>query len=302
MQKQYVLTGGRNGLREKNGWPLQVREVEAADGTLHEFVRISRQDHWFLKTIGGAGTQKGGLSHLTFLDELTEAAVAAAAAMGGTEADEERVCATPELKGPSADDPMNSLDDLEQSAVKTRKPRASGSSGGPSKAKGSALRVWERVCDIQFRERPGSETLVNVSVLHLPHHGFHVRMDSLEWLLNFANASHERHGSEENVENPDGPVLGSSAVAGESGPEASQWRPRWAQSDEKWEGVVVSGPDKGKVVSCSLAEFTAEKYTEMRAIKLYPKPWHSASNKDKRKAALDYLEDRMAKKAYIKIS
>ena len=78
MQKQYVLTGGRNGLREKNGWPLQVREVEAADGTLHEFVRISRQDHWFLKTIGGAGTQKGGLSHLTFLDELTEAAVAAA--------------------------------------------------------------------------------------------------------------------------------------------------------------------------------------------------------------------------------
>ena len=121
----------------------------------------------------------------------------------------------------------------------------------------------------------------------------HVHMSDLDWLLEFAFASHQRNGSEEVVGDPDGREAGgASAVAG------ACWRARWKVDPPTWEAVASSGPAVGVICSCRIDQFDKDKYAKVKESRDLSDHYVKLSNKKKKEAALLYLQDHMEAKGY----
>ena len=285
-ERQCCISGGNNA--RGASWPLPVVQVTVPGGSEEEFVRISKVDHWFLKTIGGPGTQRGHLTHLSFLDELADKAkkhaLKVALPEGESAVADESEFATPEGKGER--DPMDDLDDFGSAEKGGDLPKNHGK-------RKRAIPTHLKVCEIQFRKLPTSEETRKVSCLWTGKY-LHVHMSDLDWLLEFAFASHQKHGSEEVVGDPDGREAGgASAVAG------ACWRARWKVDPPTWEAVASSGPAAGVICSCRIDQFNKDKYEKVRESHDLSDAWGKLSNKRKKEAALLYLKDHMVEKGYV---
>ena len=285
-ERQCCISGGNNA--RGASWPLPVVQVTVPGGSEEEFVRISKVDHWFLKTIGGPGTQRGHLTHLSFLDELADKAkkhaLKVALPEGESAVADESEFATPE--GKSEHDPMDDLDDV-----------GSAEKGGDLQKKHCkrkrAIPTHLKVCEIQFRKMPTSEETTKVSCLWTGKF-FHVHMSDLDWLLEFAFVSHQKHGSEEVVGDPDGREAGgASAVAGAS------WRARWKVDPPTWEAEASSGPADGVICSCRIDQFDKDKYAKVKESHDLSDHYAKLSKTRKKEAALLYLKDHMEAKGYV---
>ena len=119
-------------------------------------------------------------------------------------------------------------------------------------------------------------------------------MSDLDWLLEFALASHKKHGSEEIVCDPDGREAGgASAVAG------ACWRARWKVDPPTWEAVASIGPAAGVICSCRIDQFDKDKYAKVKESHDLSDHYVKLSNKKKKEAALLYLQDHMVAKGYV---
>ena len=119
-------------------------------------------------------------------------------------------------------------------------------------------------------------------------------MSDLDWLLEFAFASHQKHGSEEVVGDPDGREAGgASAVAG------ACWRARWKVDPPTWEAVASSGPAVGVICSCRLDQFDKDNYEKVRGSHNLSDCYGKLPHKRKKEAALLYLTDHMEEQGYV---
>ena len=156
-----------------------------------------------------------------------------------------------------------------------------------------AIPTHLKVCEIQFRKMPTSEETTKVSCLWTGKF-FHVHMSDLDWLLEFAFASHRKHGSKEVVGDPDGREAGgASAVAGAS------WRARWKVDPPTWEAVACSGPAVGVICSCRIDQFDKDKYAKVKESHDLSDHYAKLSKTRKKEAALLYLKDHMEAKGYV---
>ena len=278
MTREAVLSGGRTDQH----WVVSSI-VLTCDGRDYDFVQVEKNAHWFLKTVGGLGTQKGQLKSVGVIADLRKLA-----------APVENAEATPDAKAKPAedeeDDPMRALnvgdgfgssEKLEGDHRTKRQKRDESAKRGEACASTRPSALVKRV---SMPRSPGSADTVDVWC-YADRYRLWLRSDSLMWLLEYVAADVDRHGNTERPNDPDG--VDAPAVAGKA------WKTRWDANLQSYVSVWLVGPKKGEKVTSPVGNVDKARYDAMRQLNKYKNPWSRATASDKRDAAADFLQQHM---------
>ena len=212
------LIGISGGLNKR---ALAASTIECQSGdTIHRFVELHKNAEWFLKGVGGTGTQKGMVKAVTVLQDLRVAFLKLEPAV----AEDATAVASDEEP-----DPMDALDE-----VVTHKPKA--------KSRPTEIKI------LQMPTRPScagaSEATTTVVVYGKNAHRIpknfpmFLRVDCIDWLLSYAADQLHCQGVDNLLGQMDDVLLANCAAVADLHVE-------WNFHAHEWQAYFVAGPFQG---------------------------------------------------------
>jgi len=225
--------------------PLAANSYQCTEGAdTHTFVQMDKNAPWFLKGVGGPKVQKGDLKPVMVLHEIRDALHAATADAEGCDP----AVAAGDAGDPTADDPMNALDDIpdEVPAAKAK----------PKSAPRTRLTMRSSVIPLQMPTRPrccaavaGCGETTTITVYRKSgvkpqnprnNQNLYLRSDCLNWLLSYAADELYFQGVGHTPECEPQPRIANC-------PDVDGLHLEWDCSAKAWSAEFVAGAEPGAV-------------------------------------------------------
>ena len=186
----------------RKSFVLDVKYIQARGGTLDVYVKLDKNADWVLKSVGGGGMVKGGLSRSTLMSELREkAAVAECVAISAVaECDAKSAVAERMDEKDTNDDPMSALDHVVTDTQPTHSTRSGGKRACKSKRGSDAVQTISM--PLLPLGKCGGKT-VKVRVFPTSTSTLWIHRDDVPWLVAYI-ADEVAFGGVEDTEYPDG--------------------------------------------------------------------------------------------------
>ena len=266
----------------------QANSIELVCGisnTKKVFVQLEKNSHWFLKAVGGPGTQKGELKVVEVMEDIRlqfERVVRKADCNEPAVAEQRDACQIEEV------DPMDALDEVAasefQTPVKGEK--------ALFKKRQVARRLRSEVQQLEMPTRPvcagrPQDGMTSIHVYRKPGStcrnfgNLYLRTDCLDWLLSYAADELYFQG----VTRPE-PEL--EPLKGNC-PAVADVYVEWNFSDQSWDAQFLAGEHAGTKKRFFVADLTSGQWNNMKRLKMVTDEFYQANRMAKKSAAKDFM-------------
>jgi hypothetical protein len=200
---------------------VERKEVQGSDGTVHNFLHVSKNDQWLLNVILGAGAKRGSFKRSTIIDELKK--------KGEKPNTPEK---TAVAAGEEEEDPMGALDEVQdEESVRPKK-------------RYLARRCREVEVVVQMPRRcklaqPNNEETVDVRIVNVGSNVVFIHEDDIPWFVQYLADEVGYGGVPVEDEDEKESAVGESGVPGLS----VEWD---FDSGDAWHATFTKGPLKGQ--------------------------------------------------------
>jgi hypothetical protein len=225
-----------------------------ADPLADVFVKLDKSAEWLIKAVGGANAQRGFLRRTMLIEDLKAKMVGCVDSIAVAD----------------DDDPMGELCEVDTPT---------------KKKKYTCKRKWKFVAvdmpQCEPTRHPDSTERRVVRLLGLSTNQVWLPLPDVPWLLTWLADAVSTGG----VPTPPASQLlaNSPAVAGVN----FKWD---FVSEDSWEAVIITGPDKGTKITASVSAFNEDKWNEVDAIHQYGVSFAESTYEQRKAATLHFLE------------